>query len=80
MSRLDALVAREVKDGKTYWTRIGVAFPTKNGGYSVVLDALPLDGKIVLQAPRERTGDSRDAGGRQQREPGDAYEEMPNGW
>ena len=80
MSRLDALVAREGKDGKTHWTKIGAAFPNKGGGYSVVLDALPLDGKIVLKVPLERTGDSRDAGGRQARvgrEPGDD-DDQPN--
>lgn len=43
--RLDALIGREyeAKDGqkKTAWTKIGVAFPTKNGGYSVQLEAIP---------------------------------------
>lgn len=78
MSRLDALVAREGKDGKTHWTKIGAAFPNRDGGYSVVLDALPLDGKIVLKVPRERTGDK--GGGRQQREPGDDTGEMGPGW
>ena len=43
--RLDAMMGREYtnSDGekKTAWTRIGVAWPQKNGGYTVVLDALP---------------------------------------
>jgi hypothetical protein len=36
------------------WTRIGVAFPHKDGpGLSVQLRALPLDGRIVLLPPDE---------------------------
>lgn len=34
-------------DGPRY-TRIGVAFANKNGGYSVFYDAVPLSGQIVL--------------------------------
>ncbi len=50
MSRLDALVSRE-KDGKRYYTKIGVAFPNRDGGYSLRLDALPIGGDILLKAP-----------------------------
>ncbi len=39
--RLDCMSARE-KDGKTYWTRLGVAFPAKQGpGYTLYLDSIP---------------------------------------
>ncbi len=53
--RLDALAVRE-KDGKSYFTRVGVAFPAKQGsGWSVLLDAMPapVDGqfKILLREP-----------------------------
>jgi hypothetical protein len=31
------------------WTRVGVAFPHREGaGMNIVLDALPLDGKLVV--------------------------------
>lgn len=58
MDRLDALSVREDKNGKKYWTRLGVAFKAKNGdGYNVMLDCVPAptDGqyKIYLMAPRE---------------------------
>lgn len=34
------------------WTRIGVAFPHKDGkGFNVELTALPLNGKLVLREP-----------------------------
>lgn len=64
--RLDALVARKYtdRDGneKTSWTKIGAAFPTTNGGYSITLEALPipsmgdrgLETRILLMAPKPR--------------------------
>jgi hypothetical protein len=57
--RLDALSARE-SNGKTYWTRVGVAFQSKDGtGWNVLLDAMPAsqDGqyKITLMPPKEKT-------------------------
>lgn len=59
--RLDALVCRTGKDGKKYWTKIGVAFPRERDGYSVKLEALPLDGEILLAVPRERGPNERPA-------------------
>lgn len=64
--RLDALVGRKYKDRdgneKTQWTKIGAAWPTQNGGWSITLDALPLpsmgdrglETRIVLMVPKER--------------------------
>ena len=41
--RLDAVAFRKGKDGKTYYTNIGVAWPNKSGeGYTVVLHAMPV--------------------------------------
>lgn len=61
--RLDALTVRET-DGKSYWTRIGVAFPNREGaGYMVKLDAMPAskDGQYIihLREPREKQEQSR---------------------
>ena len=58
--RLDALTVRE-SNGKSYWTKIGAAFPNRNGpGYIVRLDAMPasVDGQfaIHLRAPMPRDG------------------------
>ena len=53
------LIAYSVKDGrgsepKAIWTRIGAAWAHESGpGYSIRLDALPVDGRIVLVAPAE---------------------------
>ena len=45
--------------GKTSkrWTRIGVAFPHKDGtGFSVELRAFPIDGKLVILPPEVTEG------------------------
>lgn len=66
IGRLDALSVRE-SNGKSFWTKIGVAFPSKDGsGYSVLLDAIPAptEGqfKIMLRPPQ----DGGNVGGRGQ--------------
>jgi hypothetical protein len=66
MERLDAMTVRE-SNGKSYWTKIGVAFPAKTGaGWTVLLDAVPAptEGqfKIMLREPlppRDSQGGSR---------------------
>ena len=47
---LIAYTAKRTKTGKrAVWTRIGQAYPHEAGaGLTVVLDAMPLDGRIVL--------------------------------
>jgi hypothetical protein len=59
--RLDALSVRE-SNGKSYFTRVGVAFANKDGkGWSVLLDAMPapVDGqfKIMLREPLPKDGE-----------------------
>ncbi len=37
------------------WTRIGAAWPHRDGrGYGLVLDAVPLTGRVVIRAPEPR--------------------------
>jgi len=37
------------------WTRVGAAWPNKDGrGFNVVLDVVPLDGRLILREPMER--------------------------
>lgn len=75
MERLDAMTVRE-SNGKSYWTKIGVAFPAKQGeGWTVLLDAVPAptEGqfKILLREPlppREQQG---------QRQTADLDDEVP---
>lgn len=51
---LIAYQATQAKD-KTYWHRIGAAWPNKKGGFQVKLQSLPVDGELVLLPPQERT-------------------------
>jgi hypothetical protein len=51
--RAYSVIKREGQDD--YWLNLGLAFPHKDGnGFNIVLQAYPLDGKIVL---REITDD-----------------------
>lgn len=46
-------------EGETaYWTKVGAAWASKDGkGLQVKLTALPLDGRLVLRAPRPASHD-----------------------
>ena len=35
------------------WRAVGVAFSNRDGSISVMLDALPQNGRLVLQVPKE---------------------------
>ncbi|MCR2832411.1 hypothetical protein [Parerythrobacter lacustris] len=48
------------------WTKIGAAWPNRDGkGFSILCDAVPLQGRIVMRAytPKPKT-DAEAAGGR----------------
>lgn len=41
--------------GKSYWTRIGAAWPHQDGkGFNIQIDSVPLDGKITLRIASEK--------------------------
>jgi hypothetical protein len=40
---------------KDFYTRIGVAFPLEKGGFNILFDALPTNGRVLLLPERERT-------------------------
>jgi hypothetical protein len=50
-------------EGKSYWTRIGVAFENRDGSYNLKLDALPVNGQLQMREyePKEKE-DQRVAG------------------
>ncbi len=57
------------RDGQDdYWLNIGLAFPHKDGsGFNIVLQALPLDGKIVCREISNEEGeDTAQPHGRQE--------------
>lgn len=85
--RYDVSIGRQYEANgqtKTAWTKIGVAFPTKGGGFSVALEALPLPqindrtGKIetrLFMFPAER-GDRQQAPRQQQKASGGGYGDL----
>jgi hypothetical protein len=51
-------------NGKTQkkWTRIGAAFPHKEGlGFSIELKAFPIDGRLVVLPPDTDEGNGRNS-------------------
>jgi hypothetical protein len=61
--RVYTVIRREGQDD--YWLNIGLVFPHKDDkGFNIVLQALPLDGKIVC---REITGEATGEPAPQQR-------------
>jgi hypothetical protein len=74
MTNKPTLIAYSVKDrgqgrkAKSVWVRIGGAWPFESGapGYTIQLDALPLDGRIVLAEPKAEV------------DPADAVPELAN--
>jgi hypothetical protein len=75
MANTPTFIAYHVKDTtvgehgekRGVWTRVGAAWPNKDGkGFNVVLDVVPLDGRLILRAPLERDN----AGGMQPSEMG----------
>lgn len=47
------------RNQKSIWTRIGAAWPHSSGtGFSIELEALPIDGRLVLIEPKADEGDA----------------------
>jgi hypothetical protein len=54
---MDVFTIVEGKGNKDeYWIKIGRMFPHKNGdgGYNILLNALPINGKLVVKPRRKR--------------------------
>ena len=45
------------QDRKAFWARIGSAWVNKDGSFNLQLDALPIDGKIVLRLRKANEND-----------------------
>jgi hypothetical protein len=66
--RMDIIAAVRSRDGsKSYWTRVGVAFPSKGGGWSLFLDYVPTarndEGRMQLLMVEPGEKDSSRGGG-----------------
>ena len=56
-NKAPAMIAWHIRKAgeKAYWDRVGAAFAHKDGqGFDVVLDAMPIDGRVTLRVPAER--------------------------
>lgn len=57
-SKAPAMIAWHIRKAgeKSYWDRIGAAFSHKDGqGLDVVLDSFPVDGRVTLRVPTEKS-------------------------
>ncbi len=61
--RAYTVIKRDGKDAKQdYWLNIGVAFAHEDGaGFNLLLQALPIDGKLVLRSHKETDKTNRTA-------------------
>jgi hypothetical protein len=63
-AKLPSHVAYQVRangESPAFFNRVGSAFAHKDGqGFSIVLDAVPVDGLITLRTPKERLQDMKD--------------------
>ena len=41
---------------KTRWVRVGAAWEKEGGRWSIQLDALPVNGRLMLMPPKEKDG------------------------
>lgn len=57
-SKAPTHVAYQVRDsqaGTSFWTRIGSAWPHRDGkGFNIQLDCVPLDGRITLRVADDK--------------------------
>ncbi|MEM6468702.1 MAG: hypothetical protein AAF802_03980 [Planctomycetota bacterium] len=51
---LYAYAVRETGNGKSFWNRIGAAWKNSDDSLTIQLDAVPLDGRIVCQPPKQQ--------------------------
>lgn len=62
--RYDVMVVREGKDGgKSWFTKVGTMWPAKSGdGFTIMLDANPIDGKLIVRVPLPKRDDDQRGG------------------
>lgn len=57
MSRQTWVVSTPVESkkegGKTFWARVGAAWQRDDGGFTVELNSLPVNGKLLISPPRD---------------------------
>jgi hypothetical protein len=53
------------RNGRSFWTRIGVAFQNRDGSFNVKLECVPVNGELHIReyVPSEDRGDNDDSEG-----------------
>jgi hypothetical protein len=49
--------ARDGREARSFWTRIGTAFENRDGSLSVELSAFPTSGKLVIRDAKPKEGE-----------------------
>src|SRR5262249_30752105 len=49
-----AITEGDGTEKKSHWTKIGVAYPNRDGSETAYLDALPVNGKIMIRDPKPK--------------------------
>jgi hypothetical protein len=58
MKQIKQLVAAVERNGKTYWTRIGVAFENRDGSWNLKFDFVPTSPGTTIQLRDVRRDDN----------------------
>ena len=48
---VEDVAAKDGRDKKSWWTKIGVAFENRDGSYSLDLKAFPMNGRLQMRDP-----------------------------
>lgn len=72
---LKVITPVEGKNGKTFWIRVGNAFPNRDGSTNVYLNAYPTSGKLQIRAIDDWP--SRDGGEGRPRNPEQGLDQGP---
>lgn len=52
--KYEAFISKQNADDKSFYTKVGAAWEVAKGGISIQLDAVPVDGRLVLFPVREK--------------------------
>lgn len=77
---LKVITPVENKNGKTFWIRVGNAFPNRDGSTNVYLNAYPTSGKLQIREiddPRPSRDDASPAPADPGAQPGSAGDDLP---
>ena len=48
------IIQKPQEEGKDFWQRVGVAFINRDGSMNVMLNALPVNGRLHIREPAQQ--------------------------